>query len=206
MPDFQIIQSISDELRRQIVTTLDTVPGASFGLAGDIDRISLQPPDQPMGTDIVASLYLYHIDIDGHLRNQPAIPDRTAGDLWHQPPLPLRLHYLLTPFGDEDATNQVIAALVIQHLHDNPTFDTVGEQVLDDENGAAPLSLRARFAPLTPEAKTQLWSAFNTALRLSLTLVVEIVGLASGRAPRSVPRIGQTGTTYVSKQRERAGG
>jgi hypothetical protein len=206
MPDFQIIQSISDELRTQIVETLDSAPGASFGLSGDIDRISLEPPDQTMGNDIVASLYLYHIDIDGHLRNQRPTPDRTADDLFHRPPLPLRLRYLLTPYGEADGTNQVIAALVLQHLQDNPNFDTVLDAALDDAQGAAPIRLRVRFEPMTPEGQTQLWSAMNTAMRLSVMLVVDIVGLESGRSPSVVPRVGQNATAYDVKPREQVDG
>ena len=206
VPDFQIIQSISDELRTQIVTTLDDAPGASFGLAGDIDRISLEPPDQTMGSDVVASLYLYHLDIDGHLRNQRLVPDRNADDLMHRPPLPLRLRYLLTPFSDDDGTNQVVIALVLQHLQDNPTFSTVDGNPVGDANGAAPVSLRARFMPLTPEGHTQLWSALNTALRLSVVIMVDIVGIESGKAPRVVPRVGQSAVAYDVKARESADG
>ncbi len=191
MPDFQIVQAVTHELRRQIFETLTTAAGVAFQLPS-VDRISLAAPDVASGDSALASLYLYHIDIDPHLRNQRPIPDINDDSRFHRPPLPLRMRYLLTPLDDDDADNQVVLGLVLQHLQDNPSFGVIDGDVIDDSHGAVPARIKVRFEPMALDAQTNLWNAFSTPMRLAITLHVEVVAIDPAKAPQATPRVDQT--------------
>lgn len=189
MADFSIVQAISAELRRQIVETLDATPDSDFGLAGNPDRIAAESPASELPADTVASLYLYRVEIDPNLRNQRPLPDRSNPDLFHRPPLPLRLRFLLTPIQPDENTNLLVLGRVIQHFDANPVFDSVLGSPVGDGHGGAPARLRVQFEMLSLSELTQLWSAFSTPFRLSVTLLVDIAAIESGRSPIPVRRV-----------------
>jgi Pvc16 N-terminal domain len=201
MSDFSVVQAVSGELRRQIVTVLDSTPDSDFGIDGNIDRIVLESPATTMPDNTVASLFLHHLEIDGHLRNQRMLPDRAESDLFRKPPLPLRLRFLFTPMGEEEETNLLLLGRVIQHFHDSPVFDTVLGTPVGNSHGGAPARLKVRIETPPLGELTNLWSAFSTPLRLSVTLAVEIVAVESGRAPVQMPRAAELIAGYGQKPR-----
>ena len=97
MSDFSVIEAISGELRRQIFEVLQATPGADFGIGGSLEKISVLSPGAKLPDGTLASLYLYHIEIDGHLRNQRMLADRMADDLYRMPPLPLKPVAVIVP-------------------------------------------------------------------------------------------------------------
>ncbi len=183
MPNFSIIQDVSIELRRQIFAALQATPDTDFGLGGTIDRITLQSPADTLDSSTVASLYLYHLEIDKHLRNQPPLPDRDRDDQHRRPPLPLQLRYLFTPVDDAETVNQLLLGRVLQHFHDFPSFATVDGEPIGDAFGGASPELRVRPDPLGLEQLSQIWNAFSTPYRLALSLLVEVVAVDSGWPP-----------------------
>ncbi len=150
MSDFAVIQAISVELRRQIIVALDETPDNDFGVDGNVDKVIFDSPAAAVEGQPLASLYLYHIGIDGHLRNQRPLPDATADDLFRRPPLPLRLRYLFTPLDAED-TNQLLIGRVMQHFYDRPGFETLSGEPLGDSHGGAPARILVRFEMLEIE-------------------------------------------------------
>lgn len=196
MTDFAVIQAVSAELRRQIIDVLGTTPDADFGIEGDEDRIALESPGSTLAAGTVASLYLYHVEIDGHLRNQRPLPDRSADDLFRKPPLPLRLRFLFTPVGDEEATNLFLLGRVLQHFHDSPAFSTLDGTAVGDSHGGASSRLKVRIDLLPMAELTQLWSAFTTPFRLSISLLVEVVAIDSARLPVRLPRTEEVAVGY----------
>lgn len=203
MSEFSVIQAVGGELRRQIVEILDTTPDSDFGLDGDPDRVALESPGATLASGTVASLYLYHLDIDGHLRNQSPLPSRDEPDRFRRPPLPLKLRFLFTPVNDDEETNLLVLGRVIQHFHDSPTFDAVLGRALGDSFGGAPATLRVRIEMLPLADLTQLWSALSTSFRLSVTLMVDIVAIDSGRVPMQTVRIGELVAGFGQSGRRR---
>lgn len=200
MSDFSVIEAISGELRRQIFEVLQATPGADFGIGGSLEKISVLSPGAKLPDGTLASLYLYHIEIDGHLRNQRMLADRMADDLYRMPPLPLKLRLLLTPVDADEGTNQMILGRLIQHFNDNPTVAVLSGTPLGDSFGGAPTRLRVTVVTPALEQMMSLWTAFATALRVSVVLEVQIVGVDSGKPPQRVTRVetlvpayGQTG-------------
>lgn len=182
MSAFTVLHDTTLELRRQVFTALAATAATDFAI-DDESRITLSAPGDDVDDSAVASLYLYHVDIDKHLRNQRLLPDPHADDLFHHPPLPLQLRYLFTPVGTDEETNQLLLGRVLQHFHDLPTLTTFGTEMIGDSHGAAGPGLRVRPDPLSLEQLSQLWSALSTPFRVSVSLLIEVVAVDSGRPP-----------------------
>lgn len=189
MSSFSIIQDTGLELRRRIVAALDATPDTDFGLTGNLDRIRIAPPNGDLPSGTLASLFLYHLDIDRHLRNQRPLPDRESASIQHKPPLPLLFRFIFTPVDDADTVNHLILGRVLQYFHDNPFVATIAGQPLDDSFGGAAPVLRVKPDMLTVEQLTQLWNALSTPFRLSVSFLVDIAAVDSADPPRHAPRV-----------------
>lgn len=191
MPGFGIIHDVSIELRRQIFEALESTSDTDFGLGGSVERITLQSPGDTLDANTVASLYLYHLEIDKHLRNQPPLPSRLRDDEFRRPPLPLQLRYLFTPVDDAETVNQLVLGRVLQHFHDVPQFATVSGSLIGDAFGGASPDIRVKPDLLSLEQLSQIWNAFSTPYRVALSLLVEVVAVDSGQPPRRQGRVGE---------------
>ncbi len=198
MSGSSVISEITTEIRRQLFDAFTAFPDHDLGLAS-VESISLQGPND-LDQNAVASLYLYRLAIDEHLRNQFPLADRTDQDLLRRPPLPLRLHYLFTPVSDEEDVNQILVGRLLQHFHDFPSFTTLSGVPIGDSHGGASPALRVVPETLTLEQLSQLWTAFSSSLRAGAPFRVETVAIDSAQPPQRAPRthqlvtaIGQTG-------------
>jgi hypothetical protein len=179
VPSFSVIQDISLELRRQIFAALQATPDTDFGLAGSIDVITLQPPSETLDAGIIASLYLYHVEVDKHLRNQRPLPDRIRDDEFRRPPIPLQLRYLFTPVDDDETVNQLLLGRVVQHFYDAPHVVTLSGEPIGDAFGGASPTVRIKPDLLSLEQLSQIWNAFSTPYRIALAFLVEVVAIDS---------------------------
>lgn len=191
MATFAVLQDVSLELRRQVFSALQATPDTDFGIAGAIERISLQLPGEDLAAETVASLYLYHVDIDPYRRNQPRLPDREQPGEFRNPPLPLQLRYLFTPVHDSEEVNQLLLGRVLQHFDDVRTFGTLSDEPVGDAHGGADPVLRITPDPLTLEQLSQLWNAFSVPYRVALAFLVDIVAIDSGLAPLRRERVAE---------------
>ncbi|MBE3638360.1 DUF4255 domain-containing protein [Mangrovicoccus algicola] len=189
MAGFGVIRDISRELRRQVFEAMETAPEVDFGLDGVLARLSLQPPTEGLDAAVIASLYLYHVEVDRHLRNQRPLPDPAADDLFRNPPLPLQLRYLFTPVSAEEETNQLLLGRVIQHFHDHPRTAHLEGTPLGDSHGGASPALRVRPDLLTLEQLSQIWNAFSQPYRVAVSLLVEVVAIDSAVPPERTTRV-----------------
>ena len=189
MSSFSIVQDTGLELRRRIFAALETTPDTDFGLNGNIDRIRIAPPGEDLPNGTLAALFLYHIDIDRHLRNQRVLPDRDDPSTQRRPPLPLQFRFLFTPVDDDDTVNHLVLGRVLQHFQDQPFITTIAGQPLDDSFGGAAPALRVKPDMLTIEQLSQLWNALSAPFRLSIACLVDIAAVDSGEPPRRAPRV-----------------
>ena len=189
MPSFSVLNAIAEELREQIIAALISAP--DIDLTVDKTTVTLASPASDLADDVVACLYLYHVDIDPHLRNRRHIPDAADPTLMVKPPLPLQLRFLFTPVAEEEESNQLLLGRVLQHFHDAPTFRPAPTSLLGQSRGGAPEKLRVRYDFPSVQDFATLWSGFSDSLRLSAGLLVEIVTLDSAAPALSVPRVGE---------------
>ncbi|MFC4260991.1 DUF4255 domain-containing protein [Marinobacter lacisalsi] len=196
MSAYSIIEGTSTELRRQIFEALDSAPDTDFSLTDPASNITLDAPGGDLSSQFVVSLYLYHIDQNRHLRNQP--PLRTGSDELRRPPLPLQLRYLVTPL-DSETNNHLMLGRILQHCHDHPTIDSIEGRPLDTSHGGASSEIRIRLESLTLEQLAQIWNAFNQPFRLATVLLVEAVVIDSALSPEKHAPVRDTYTVVQQR-------
>ena len=118
---------------------------------------------------------LYEILEDGPSRNRPR-PQRQAGTavVSTKPPMALRLHYLLTPWGGDSITEQQILGRAMQALYDDAIL--AGTDLLRGLQGSAD-TLKITLIPLTLEDRARVWYAIQKPYRLSVNYEVRVVNL-----------------------------
>ncbi|OBC00013.1 hypothetical protein A5784_20970 [Mycobacterium sp. 852013-50091_SCH5140682] len=185
MSDARAIEGVTQTLLQVIDDAVNKGP-QSYG--GGV-KVIAQPPHE-VQTDIEplqVNLFLYRTEIAPGLRNEDPL-DITPGETG-QPPLPLALHYLITPYvqggKDLDAHRLLgLASRAVQEqsqlsqtqLHDSAAFSNVSTQ-LD--------RIRITWQALAENDIYSLWSAFQTPYRLSAAFEVRVVFIDNRRPPRT---------------------
>lgn len=188
MSNFAIIRNVSLELRNQVHGALIATPDTDFGL-NSVDDIALDPPGERIGDAVQASLYLYHVEIDRHLRNQKPLPDPDRPDAFRRPPLTLRMRYLFTPVSEDEETNHLLLGRVLQHVHDHPQITQAAGTLIGDSFGGASASLRIVPDMLTVEQMAQLWNALSEPYRNAMALLVDVAAIDSAAPPERRTRV-----------------
>lgn len=168
--------------------------------AVDGGNVTTLPPDKARkdATDQV-NLFLYNAAIDAALRNEPprtAKPGESA-----EPSLPLRLHYLVTAYGEgeSDALGHKLLGQAMGALHDHPLLGSEEIREVTQGNGLGESDLhtqveRIRITPhsMNVEEMSKLWTTFMTPFRASAAYEVSVVLIDSRRPARAaLPVIGR---------------
>ncbi len=149
--------------------------------------VSLNSPQEM--TDLPAeglSVWLYRIERDPERLNAP--PERISPTQLRPVPLPLRLHYLMTPIvaiknKNSPETEQLILGKVLQALYDHPTLRGVDLQ--SDFKGDA-LEITARLEPISLEELSRVYDALDRSWTLSVSYEVSVVYIASSAEPEDI--------------------
>jgi hypothetical protein len=128
------------------------------------------------------SVWLYRIIRDDQRLNDP--PVRLSATELQPPPLPLRLHYLMTPVtnpatGNPD-TEQLILGKVMQLLHGAAMLRGAD---LKAEFSGTEVELHIRLEPLGLDEITRIWEALEGSYQLSVSYEVSIVDIMPDREP-----------------------
>jgi hypothetical protein len=143
--------------------------------------VSLSNPDE-MATagESGLSLWLYRIIRDEQRLNAP--PERIAPDRYRPTPLPVRLHYLISPImgdavgGSAPETLQQMLGAVLQAYHEHPLVS--GSLLVGDYAGTN-VELALRLESLGLEEITRVWDSLDRAYQLSLSYEVSVVSIAT---------------------------
>ena len=131
------------------------------------------------------SIWLYRVIRDDQRLNDPPIRI-SAGEL--QPaPLPLRLHYLMTPvtsprFGDPE-TEQIILGKLLQAFHSRPILRGSDLQA---EFSGTDVELKIRLEPMALDEITRVWEALEGSYQLSVSYEVSVVNITPDLEPERV--------------------
>jgi hypothetical protein len=152
-------------------------------------RVITEPPDEARneGHEQVVNLFLYQTAIAGSWRNEP-FPAGLPGET-DFPPLPLILHYLITPYvrdADELTSHRLLGASMLA-LHDHPV---ISGRELAAVGVPAEVGEHIEVVRITPmdtsvEEISKMWTAFQTQYRLSAAYEVRVVLIESGQARRT---------------------
>jgi hypothetical protein len=189
---FHWIHGAGMSLRQRLTAHLGAEPllAASFGPGGTA-VVSLHTPEE-MGEipEQGLSLWLYRVIRDEFQLNRP--PTRIAPDRLRRAPLPVRLHYLLTPIvtGGNGVgapeLEQLIVGKVLEVFHDQPTL---GGAELAAGLAGSEIELTVRLETLSLEEITRVWDALERSYQLCLSYEVSLVPIHATRETASGPPV-----------------
>lgn len=175
--------TIIDLLSAQINADPLLRPFFDSGVGGNMSVSARTPQEMGDLNETGLSVWLYRIARDAELLNQP--PRRMADNSYEHRPLPLRLHYLMTPVVNEQNVNgndpgleQFVIGKVLQTLHDSPKI--AGALLRGDLVGTGS-ALTARLEPLGLEEITRVWDAMESSYQLCVSYEVSVVMIASDK-------------------------
>ncbi len=174
------IRAASRTLADFLTAELENDPdlGPFFSGAGTM-RVWLNTPAEMTATRSGLSVWLYRVTRDEFTLNRP--PERVGPAELRPAPLPVRLHYLLSPItgsraDDAPATEQVLLGKVLQALADHPQLR--GVDLKDDFEGTRAV-MSTRFESLTIDELARVWDALDTSYRTSVSYEVTVVDIES---------------------------
>jgi hypothetical protein len=176
-----------------LFTALSAAPDVDFGMSDIGTDIILSAPGESVPSTARLSLYLYHLELDPQMRNQPRLA-RGVGELL-DPPQALRAFYLITPLRDPEDQKHLMLGRILQALNDSPFIDTISTGPLDDSFGGGSPELRLSFEQLRLDELSRIWHALGSDYRLSVAFMMRTLIIDTGLDPR---RAGRVETTHVA--------
>ncbi len=136
------------------------------------------------------SLWLYRVARNGHTLNQPQ--RRPALDRVERHLLPMNLYYLVTPIATASDDEQLLLGKILEVLNDHPTLrgPLLHASLVDEEE------FRVTLEPLTLEELTRVWDSLKESYQLSVSYLVQVVDIESGREPVAVRPVDERRTEY----------
>lgn len=169
------ISQVSQSLRTLLRSVLtDTGPFAGT-------TIDLRSPKEigipAVGLNIV-SLWLYRVERFGELENAPA--KTSSNGRLIPPPLPLILHYLLTPLTNDELTAHRLLGIAMQALN---SHSRLGPEFTHDAlSGVNDGALGIHLEKQSFEDSLRVWQALNEPYRLSVPYFAQYVAIESSRS------------------------
>ena len=134
--------------------------------------------DNPVETGL--SVYLYRIAADSSTRNLPSV-DRGGGRKTR--PLPVVLHYLLTPWGDNAASEHQLLAWAMRVLEETPLLSSALLNAACagtfSGNEAVEVILNDGSPGEAPMDAASLWRALGSRYRLGVSYIARRVMIDS---------------------------
>ncbi|HYP27438.1 MAG TPA: DUF4255 domain-containing protein [Blastocatellia bacterium] len=178
MANFQVIAAVSETLAVVLTDALSILDGQPRAELHDLQF------DTPPATAQL-TLFLFEIGEDPSARNRPRIRNIDPPDFEvRKPPVALLLRYLLTAWGGDQVSAQLILGRAIQVLYDKAILsgpDLKGVLANTDE------VLKVTMSPLSLEERTRVWHAVQKPYRLSVSYEVRVVDLDSEDVTRFNP-------------------
>jgi hypothetical protein len=176
MSDFQAISVVGSMIKDQLNATLSDINLTQ-------NPVELGPPKEKPESDVV-SLWLYRVSRNGDLANNDR-ERNTSGELL-QRPLPVDLHYLITPQFKVAQTEHRVLGRIMQFFHTWPNL-TPPTNIIEDNP-----KLKITPELLSIEQYTQVWQALSQPYRLSVSYLVQCVRIDSLLPPTNALPVEKT--------------
>ncbi len=181
MSSFTAIRAVSSSigaLLRRYITESDD------GDVGGVPISRLSPRELREREGDVVSVWLYQVVRNAETLNHP--PRRISRDTRERHPLPVNIHFLVTPLADSSEMEHALLGRVLQVFNDHSVLEG---PLLTDDLAADGVSLRLSLQPMTLEELTAVWDALREPYQLSVAYVVQVVEIDSLREPLRVPPV-----------------
>jgi hypothetical protein len=184
---FSTSQALSTYLRLQ----LENVPAPGLGFGGGGTRVvSINSPHE-MRVEMKQeglSVWLYRIVRDDMRLN--LTDERISRTLLSRPPLPLRLHYLITPVtfkgtgGGMPDFEQKMMGRVLQALHTKPIL--TGTDLADTDLEGTDAELHVHLETLALDELSRVWEALEGSFQLAVPYEITVVNIDADLQPKRV--------------------
>lgn len=177
-------KTLQNYLKNRLLEEPDLAP--FFGGGGSM-RVLLNTPEEMTDRSVDGlSVWLYRIVRDEERVNAPA--ERTSDNRLRRTPLPLRLHYLITPViqqatDDTPETVQKILGKVLQVFYEHPIFR--GAELLNGLDRSQ-TELTVRLESLSLEEISRIYEALLRSYQVSAAYEVSVVYLNVYSEPERV--------------------
>ena len=200
MSNDRAIAAVTATLRALLFRSVTTVPDLNS------PQVTARPPDRARAAvpGNLINLFLYQTSLDAAWRNQPMPPAR-SGD-GGRPPLPLKLSYLVTAYGDNDdeVISHRLLGVAMSVLHSRPVLTAADIAVALPGSGLEYQVERVKITPypVPLDEVSRMWATFQTGYRISVSYeasVVLIDDLTAAEAALPVLAVGKgdVGPTVV---------
>jgi len=183
---YQVLAATSETLRQMLIASMAADVGPS-GLAAfftGTTTVSLETPHEMIEAGRRGlSLWLYRVARDeNRLNDPPEVRTLPTGDVEVIPtPLPVRLHYLVTPIAPASPdTEQRILGRALQLFHTHPIASGA---FLRAELAGTPAQLHVHLEALALEEITRVWEALDGSYQLSVSYEVSLTRIEARSDP-----------------------
>ncbi len=190
MSDYPVISAVSQTLKTLLTANITQSTDSQIK---NIPIELLSPRElQDKNESLAVSVWLYRVARMSDMLNEP--PQRVAPNLIAATPLPLLLHYLVTPISGDALTRHALLGKVLQVLNDHAIVR--GADLQGILQGASD-QLRVALEALSLEDLSLVWDALSEPYQLSVSYVVQTVSIDSALEPINTTPVLQKQTVYT---------
>jgi len=196
---YQVLAATSLTLRQMLFDSMlaDVGPSGLAGFFAGAGAVSLETPQEMMANNHTGlSVWLYRIARDEQRLNDPPVlrPLANGGVEIVPTPLPVRLHYLLTPIVPNNPdTEQRILGRALQLFH---TYPIVTGSFLRAELAGTEAELHMHLEALGLQEITHMWEALEGSYQLSVSYEVTLSRIEVASEPRRASLVESVEPTY----------
>lgn len=181
---YTALRATSETLARFLESRILADPPLSVFFAGQVVSLSTPSEMTTQGTQGI-SVWLYRLVRDEQRLNDQ--PVRISATEVRPAPLPLRLHYLITPVINENAgepeTEQLLMGKILQAFHSHPVLRGAD---LREEFEGTDIEIRVRLESLTLDELTRVWEALEGSYQLSVSYEISVVNIDPDLEPEQI--------------------
>jgi hypothetical protein len=171
MSDYSVLSAVSSSLLTLLTNKITNALAVPLNVP-----IQLFSPKEMDNAGQVPgiSLWLYKVSRMAEMLNDP--PERKSATQMARTPLPVLLHYLVTPMATDPITRQTLLGRVLQVFNDHSILRGADLQgVLQNTTE----QLRVNLEALTLEELSLVWEALSEPYQLSVTYLVQVAKIDS---------------------------
>jgi hypothetical protein len=180
MSSYKIILEVSKLLRSTLWNGFAGDDALTQHVPNAETIVLMNPADAARDNNRRISLWLYQVQENEFVRNQPPMRVAQRNDVVQFPPVPLNLFYLLTPSTNSVEGDQMVLGRSIQIFYDNATL------LLESaEQPGTAEELRLSMCQRDLRELAEVWEALQQPYRLSVCYEIRLARIDSERTERT---------------------
>jgi len=171
MSDYTVLGAVSSTLQTLLTNNITSQLQAPLNVP-----IYLNSPIEMQTQSLIPgiSVWLFKVSRMAEMLNEP--PERRSANQLARTPLPVLLHYLVTPMASDPVTRQTLLGRVLQVFNDHAILRGAD---LQGALGNTKEQLRVNLEAFSIEELSLVWEALGEPYQLSVAYVVQVAKIHS---------------------------